>query len=50
MADGDAQAAPVAAVSVKLTEFYPAPACLWFRQAVANFALANVTADGTKYY
>uniref|UniRef100_A0A5S6Q533 DUF7041 domain-containing protein n=1 Tax=Trichuris muris TaxID=70415 RepID=A0A5S6Q533_TRIMR len=38
------------AVAVKLPQFWPHNAPLWFAQAEAQFALTNVTASLTKYY
>ena len=47
---GEETAAPAAAVSVKLPDFYPSQVRVWFRQAEANFALCNITVDATKYH
>ncbi|KFD44941.1 hypothetical protein M514_14182, partial [Trichuris suis] len=38
------------ALAVKLPQFWPQNAKLWFAQAEAQFALSNVTASLTKYY
>ena len=40
----------VAAVAVKLPEFWKTDPLMWFAQAEAQFALAGVTSDQTKYY
>lgn len=40
----------VAAVAVKLPEFWKCDPVMWFAQAEAQFALANVTKDETKFY
>ncbi|KFD54768.1 hypothetical protein M513_04468 [Trichuris suis] len=39
-----------AALSVKLPQFWPHSAKLWFAQAEAQFALAKITASTTKFY
>lgn len=40
----------VAAVAVKLPEFWKTDPLMWFAQAEAQFALAGVTSDQTMYY
>lgn len=40
----------IAAVSVKLPEFWPKTPATWFTQVEAQFQLGNVTADATKYF
>lgn len=42
--------AATAVVSVKLPEFWKAEPEMWFAQAEAQFILANVTKDDTKFY
>lgn len=42
--------AATAVVSVKLPEFWKAEPEMWFAQAEAQFILANVTRDDTKFY
>lgn len=37
-------------VSVKVPPFWPNEPALWFLQLEAQFALANITSDATKYY
>lgn len=39
-----------AAVAVKLPEFWKSDPTMWFAQAEAQFALAGVVQDETKYY
>ncbi|KHJ44203.1 hypothetical protein D918_05554, partial [Trichuris suis] len=39
-----------AALAVKLPQFWPHSAKLWFAQAEAQFALARITASTTKFY
>lgn len=39
----------VASVAVKLPDFWKSDPVMWFAQAEAQFALAKVTVDGTKY-
>lgn len=39
-----------AAVSVKLPDFWPRNSLTWFAQAEAQFRLAHITADDTKYF
>lgn len=47
----DASAAvATAAVSVKLPEFWKNDPSMWFAQAEAQFALAGIVRDDTKYY
>ena len=48
-ANAAADAARVAAVSVKLPPFWPDKAQLWFAQAEAQFTIRNITASKTKY-
>lgn len=40
----------VAAVAVKLPEFWKTDPLMWFAQAEAQFALAGITSDQTKFY
>lgn len=47
--DAEESQAAVASVSVKLPEFWRSDPAMWFAQAEAQFALAKVTTDGTKY-
>ncbi|XP_055522869.1 uncharacterized protein LOC129717050 [Wyeomyia smithii] len=44
------QAANTAAVSVKLPDFWRSDPAMWFAQAEAQFVLAGVVRDDTKYY
>ncbi|XP_062557438.1 uncharacterized protein LOC134222311 [Armigeres subalbatus] len=43
-------AAAVAGVAVKLPDFWKNDPVMWFAQAEAQFALANVVRDHTKFY
>lgn len=45
-----AAAAATASVAVKLPEFWKSDPAMWFAQAEAQFALAGVVRDETKYY
>src|SRR6218665_182323 len=47
---GDPAISRLAAVSVKIPDFLPQHPSLWIRQAEAQFVLANVSQDSTKYY
>ena len=41
---------PVTAVSVKLPEWWPESAALWFSQAEAQFALKGIVYQKTKFF
>ena len=43
------KASAVPAVSVKLPPFWPDQTALWFVQAKAEFLIANITVDRTKF-
>lgn len=45
-----ANPAAVASVAVKLPDFWKSDPAMWFAQAEAQFALAGVTRDETKFY
>ena len=40
----------VAAISLKLPNFWSEQPLVWFTQAEAQFAIRNITSDDTKYY
>ncbi|XP_055527693.1 uncharacterized protein LOC129720264 [Wyeomyia smithii] len=44
------QPAAIAAVAVKLPDFWKSDPTMWFAQAEAQFALAGVTQDETKFH
>lgn len=50
MSNPDENIGAAASVSVKLPEFWKAEPEMWFAQAEAQFILANVTRDDTKFY
>lgn len=50
LADAAAAAVTTASVSVKLPDFWKSDPSMWFAQAEAQFALAGVVKDETKYY
>lgn len=46
-----AQSEPeISRVGVKVPPFYPDKPALWFMQLESQFALANITADSTKFH
>lgn len=49
-ADSEPKGNQICSVSVKVPPFWAEEPALWFSQLEAQFALANITADSTKFY
>ena len=44
------QLTDIQSISLKLPQFWPDSAKIWFQQAESQFAIRNITAEQTKYH